>query len=156
MSAVLPYIPAIMTLLSGAMDFGAKKSAGNAMVLAAQRKKQGADFQAAQYDINAGQQEAASQFAAQDSERKGRYEQSRRYIRAQRPPDRCGRRRTQPDTWAMPRYRTRSRRRARLTWRQGRACSKPGLGCCRCYQKAAEVCSRSTTSAVVLTLAARE
>lgn len=60
-----------MTVLSGLLDYASKSSATRAMVLSAQRKKLGADYAAAQLDVNAGQQEAASQVGATEQQRQG-------------------------------------------------------------------------------------
>ena len=58
------FLPAIMTVASSVMGAMSKSGQGDAMVLAAQRKKSADDFAAAQLDQNAGQAFAASQRTA--------------------------------------------------------------------------------------------
>ena len=69
--------PALLTVLGGAFDYASKTGVGQAMVQSAARKKAGADFAAAQLEQNAGQQEAASQRAAQDVSLQNQIGQSR-------------------------------------------------------------------------------
>ncbi|MBU1456969.1 MAG: hypothetical protein KKD01_19820 [Proteobacteria bacterium] len=66
-----PMIIPMMTVLSGAMDYAAKGAAAQGMMAAAQRKQLGANFAADQMDVNAGQQIASSQRAAQEKMRMG-------------------------------------------------------------------------------------
>ena len=71
------FIPAMMTVAQGAMSYAAQNASGNAMLLAAQRKKAGADYAANQMEVNAGQQEAASQRGAAEAQRQGQLGLSR-------------------------------------------------------------------------------
>ena len=72
-----PWVMPVMTVLSGALDYASKNSASRAMMQAAQRKQAGANFQAAQLEQQAGQQEAVSQVGASEIERQQKYAQSR-------------------------------------------------------------------------------
>jgi len=67
----------IMTVLGGALDYGSKTAAGQAMIQQAQRKKAGADLSATALETNAGQQVAASSYAAADASRIADLQQSR-------------------------------------------------------------------------------
>ncbi len=71
------WVMPLMTVFSGALDYASKSAGAKAMVQAATRKQEGANFQAAQLEQQAVQQEAASQIGASEEARKARYLQSR-------------------------------------------------------------------------------
>lgn len=77
-----PWVLPVMTVLGGALNYSAKIGAGRATVTAAQRKQVGGNFSADQMDINAGQQQAAAQQAAQEELRIGEYGDSKIVARA--------------------------------------------------------------------------
>lgn len=71
------YLPAVMTVLSSAFNMAGQQASQNANVTAAKNRQVAANYEADQLDVNAGQQQAASQRTAADQQRTGQLTDSR-------------------------------------------------------------------------------
>jgi hypothetical protein len=77
MAAVVPFIPYIVAAAGTFMQMQGQQAAGRAEAARGRRLKQLGEFEAAQLEVNAGQELASSQRTAMEEERQARFAESR-------------------------------------------------------------------------------